>query len=225
MSKTGVKNSPKQIYGEANLIYIRYNATIEEKGNGQKKIKGDYPQFTKIERQPEYKKGDGAYYSLLMGREVKPGRFVILLDFDNKEDEDSHNGLTLAKLLKMKQYKAPEQSTPSGGLHYLFTVSAEEAGQINSRTGITYKNIKYNMDVKFKNSLCNCSPSKIEGYGEYVWKTKLSRLQDIPELPKELFDLIKKRTATTTSIKRTAVAKPTSSIEEERNQQRSNWMI
>ena len=150
-----------------------------------------------------------------MGREVKPGRFVILLDFDNKEDEESHNGLTLAKLLKMTQYKAPEQSTPSGGLHYLFTVSAEEAGQINSRTGITYKNVKYNMDVKFKNSLCNCSPSKIEGYGEYVWKTKLSRLQDIPELPKELFNLIKKRTATT-SIKRTAVAKPTNSIEEKK---------
>jgi hypothetical protein len=108
-------SKPRQVYGEANLIYIRYPATIEEKENGQKKIKGSYPAFTKIQKQPIYKVGDGGdYYSLLMGREVKPGRFVILLDFDNKEDEESCNGLKLAKILKMKKYKAPEQSTPSG---------------------------------------------------------------------------------------------------------------
>ena len=166
MTESGKKNTPKQIYGEAKLIYIRYNAKNEERENGQKKVKGEYPPFTKIQKQPEYKAGAGNYYSLLMGREVKPGRFVVLLDFDNKADGESENGLDLVKLLNLDQYGAPKQTTPSGGLHYLFTVSAEQAERINSRTGITYKGIKYNMDVKFKNSLCNCAPTKIEGYGD-----------------------------------------------------------
>ena len=48
------------------------------------------------------------------------------------------------------------------------------------------------MDVKFKNSLCNCAPTKIEGFGRYQWEPELSRLQNIPDLPKVLFDLIKK---------------------------------
>ena len=30
-----------------------------------------------------------------MGREFKPGRWSILLDFDNKADEVSHSGLDL----------------------------------------------------------------------------------------------------------------------------------
>ena len=46
-------------------------------------------------------------------------------------------------------------------------VDGEQAKRISSRTCITYEGINYNMDVKFKNGLCNCYPSKIDGYGEY----------------------------------------------------------
>ena len=49
-----------------------------------------------------------------MGREFKPGRWSILLDFDNKADEASHSGLDLVKQLNMDQYDAPKQKTPSG---------------------------------------------------------------------------------------------------------------
>jgi hypothetical protein len=52
-------------------MYIRYHATIEEKANGQKKIKGKHPKFTQIEEQPTYGTDSGKYYSLLMGREDK----------------------------------------------------------------------------------------------------------------------------------------------------------
>ena len=41
------------LYGEAGLIYIRYHAEIEEKENGQKKIKGKRPPFSKIMKQIE----------------------------------------------------------------------------------------------------------------------------------------------------------------------------
>ena len=76
------KLSPAQIYGDANLIYIRYNAQIETKSNGHNKIGGSRPAFSKITKQIDYGSKSGDYYSLLMGREFKPGRWSILLDFD-----------------------------------------------------------------------------------------------------------------------------------------------
>ncbi|MFM7985776.1 MAG: hypothetical protein ACKPKO_41325, partial [Candidatus Fonsibacter sp.] len=48
------------------------------------------------------------------------------------------------------------------------------------------------MDVKFKNGLCNCAPSKIEGYGRYArTKGAAERFKNIPKLPDELFEMIK----------------------------------
>ena len=82
-----------------------------------------------------------------MGREIKPGQFAILLDFDNKEDGEVNNGMELVAKLNIDQYKAPTQKTPSGGLHYIFWVDEEQASQIKSATGASYDDIKYNMDV------------------------------------------------------------------------------
>ena len=68
--ETQLKNKISQIYTEAGLIYIRYDAEIETKCNGQQKIGGKRtgcPTFSKLEKQPEDQKGK--YYSLLMGRE------------------------------------------------------------------------------------------------------------------------------------------------------------
>ena len=120
--------TPAQIYGDAGLLYIRYDARIEAKPGGQKKIAGARPAFSKIQKQPKYEPGDGKYYSLLMGREFKPGRWSILLDFDNKADEYSRNGLELAEKLNLDQYDGPKQLTPSGGLHYIFYVDGVQKG-------------------------------------------------------------------------------------------------
>ena len=146
--------------GDAGLIYLRYNAQIETKSNGQKKIGGSRPVFSKITQQIDYESGSGDYYSLLMGREFKPGCWSILLDFDNNADDASHSGLDLVRKLNVDQYAAPKQKTPSGGLHYIFYVDAQQKDHITSRTAITYQGATYNMDVKFKNGLCDCTPSK-----------------------------------------------------------------
>jgi hypothetical protein len=83
----------------------------------------------------------------------------------------------------MDQYDAPKQMIPSGGLHYIFYVDAQQKDQITSRTTITYQGATYNMDVKFKNGLCNCAPSKIQDYGKYAWtKGSYKRLKKIPTL-------------------------------------------
>ena len=210
--------SPAQIYGDAGLIYIRYRAQIEAKPNGQKKIGGSRPAFSRTTKQMDYELGSGDYDSLLMGREFKPGRWSILLDVDNKADEATQSGLVLAKKLNMDQYNAPKQKTPSGGLHYIFYVDAQQKDQITARTTITYQGAVYNMDVKSKNGLCNCAPSQIKDYGKYAWtKGASERLKNIPRLPDELFEMIKvapqptptTTTTTTTNTRRTAPATPT----------------
>ena len=149
-----------------------------------------------------------------MGHQFKPGRWSILLDFDKKSDDAYQSGLVLKEKLNMDQYNAPKQKTPSKGLHYIFYVDAQQKDHINSRTTITYQGTKYNMDVKFENGLCNCAPSMIEGYGKYVWtKGSIEKLKNIPRLPDELFEMIKKATpqptTTVETIRRTAPASST----------------
>jgi len=46
------------------------------------------------------------------------------------------------------------------------------------------------MDVTFKNSLCNCQPSKIDDYGKYEWEDPY-QLLDIPKLPDDLYELVR----------------------------------
>ncbi len=82
----------------------------------------------------------------------------------------------------MDQYDASKQKTPSGGLHYIFDVDAQQKDQITARTTIQYQGVVYNVDVKFKNGLCNCAPSNIDGYGKYAWaKGASEKLKNIPK--------------------------------------------
>ncbi len=104
---TNTPTKPTEVYIESGLIYIRYHATITTKGNGQKKINGKRSAYTKIEKQQRYTQYSGDYYSLFMGREFQPGRFAILLDFDNKVEGNLHSGLDLVKKSDMMVSKNP----------------------------------------------------------------------------------------------------------------------
>ncbi|MFM7980760.1 MAG: hypothetical protein ACKPKO_15715 [Candidatus Fonsibacter sp.] len=97
ISKVAPKLSPAQTYGNAGLIYMRYHAQIESKPNGQNNIGGSRPAFSNITKHIDYTSQFGDYYSQLMGREFKPGRWSVLLDFDNKAVETTHSGLDLVK--------------------------------------------------------------------------------------------------------------------------------
>jgi hypothetical protein len=134
MTNTNTPTNPAKIYSEAGLIHIRYPATIDTKANGQKKIKGKRPAYTKIEKQTRYHRYSGDYDSLLMGRESQPGRFAILLDFDNKAEGDLNSGLGLVKKLDMNQYGAPKQLTPSKGCHYIFYLDTEQSSKMTSNS-------------------------------------------------------------------------------------------
>ena len=85
-----------------------------------------------------------------MGTEFKPGRWVVLLDFDRKIGGTVRNGMELVKTLKMDQYGAPKQLTPSKGCHFIFYLDDEQAKQMtsNSINNITYQGEQYAVDVK-----------------------------------------------------------------------------
>ena len=50
-----------EIYKESGIMYIRYDGIIEERQNGQKKIGGARPAFSKMNEQVEYGKGRGKF--------------------------------------------------------------------------------------------------------------------------------------------------------------------
>ena len=198
--KFKVKPQPKNIvqtYEANNLLYIRYRATIIDKGEGKKKIgPGNRPKnFPAIVKQIKYNDTSGKYYSLLMGKEYQPNRFVLLIDIDNKEEKGTINGIEFMNLLNLDQYQAPKQSTPSGGFHFLFYFDEKQKQLIKSSgTTMQYEGKVYNVDFKFTNQLCNCAPSKIDNYGEYTWLNP-EKLGDIPKLPEKLFALISNKPA------------------------------
>ena len=148
------------IYNEFGHMCIRYDGKIEDRANGQKEIAGTRPTYSNMHKQVEYKFGSGTFYSLLMGPGFKPDQYAILLDIGNTVECDATSGLHFSDELDMDQYDAPKQHTPSSGLHYIFNVDGEQAKRIGSKTCITHNGIKYSMDVKFKNGLCNCQPRK-----------------------------------------------------------------
>ena len=112
-----VKLTAADLCEQEHLMHIRFNAPTVEQANGQKKVGAwNQPAFKDLTEQPTYERGSGNFYSLLMGRWYKPGRFVILLDFDNKVEGDSQGGMDLVEQLDMDQYNAPKQTTRSGGL-------------------------------------------------------------------------------------------------------------
>ena len=134
MSNQNNKQLYETIYGDAGLIYLRAPAKYEPKDNGKKiKIGGNpFPKHIGLTKQPKYGPNAGEYYTLKMGTEFKPGRWAVLLDFDNKIGGTVKNGMDLVKTLNMDQYEAPRQkhSIKRLSLHFLFGRRASKANDI-----------------------------------------------------------------------------------------------
>ena len=126
-----------------------------------------------------------------MDREFQPGKYTILVDLDNKNDEKGESGLKLIDMFNLDKYNAPKQQTPSKGLHYLFYVNEEQRQQLGkgNKTTLTINNNIYHADIKFGNGLLNCEPSTIKNYGSYKWVNP-EQLSNIPQLPEELYEII-----------------------------------
>lgn len=183
-------------YEKNNLLYIGFDGKIIKSGT-KKKIKGKYPSYSKIKIQEKY---NTTFYALLSGREFKTGQYLILIDIDNKSDDNTINGLEFVKIFPefFDENTVPLQHTPSKGFHFLFWISFDQLKLLNkSYTTLLFNDLIYNVDIKLNNQLINCEPSVIPGYGKYEWANS-HLLSDIPKLPDILYNIILLNTSNNT---------------------------
>ena len=65
MTKTTGNQPHANLYGNANLFYIRAPAKVETRTNGQQKVKANpFPNHALIKEQPKYDEKGGNYYAL-----------------------------------------------------------------------------------------------------------------------------------------------------------------
>ena len=81
-------------------MYIRYDGKIEDRENGQRKMRVLGPRIVRWISKLN-KRLVAVGFSLLMGREFDPDQYAILLDFDCKLEGDTHSGLGFVEKLDM----------------------------------------------------------------------------------------------------------------------------
>jgi len=104
----------ERTYLKENLLYIRYHGKSKQNENGKCKIAGKRCRYKHLTAQPKHFVNSGRFYSLVTGREWQPGKCLMLLDIDNKEEAGTVNGLEFARIMDLDRFGAPKQRTPSG---------------------------------------------------------------------------------------------------------------
>ena len=178
-------------------IGLRYDA-----GNKRKEIRPPkgYNLFTKRET---YYDGRKSGIAIRMGTEIKKGRYIILIDVDNKETTVVKNGMELWRRWKEADEtieETPNEETPTKGRHYYYYVDEEQRRYLRSSgTTTRYKNETYAIDYKFERQFSIIAPSYYYKNGEkqeYKWiKGDLTR-QEIKRLPECIYETIKERAKT-----------------------------
>jgi hypothetical protein len=115
------------------------------------------------------------------GTEYEKGRYLILIDVDNKETEEVRNGMELWKRLEERDgtiNETPHEETPTKGRHYYYYVDEEQKKYLkSSQTTIRYGNEIYAIDYKFERQFSIISPSYYYKNGEkqeYRWIGEIS---------------------------------------------------
>jgi len=134
--------------------------------------------------------------ALRLGTIVDNDYYVILLDIDNKEDnEEMKNGMTKWKeLIQNKNIVTMTQKTGNNGLHYLFKINKKQYETLPATiTGLNIDGVKYSIDFKNKNQFVIVEPTK---YGDktYKWINIDEKIEIIPEWIYEMLCNNKKKT-------------------------------
>jgi hypothetical protein len=178
-------------YANKNLLAFSINLTTE---NDKKKFTY-IPSFLKItkENNSNYIKNNTNALAIRLGICDKNNAYVILIDIDNKPDNNTtKNGMTKwTELLKIhdtnNKIKTMKQKTGNNGLHYLFRV--KEKDYENLPAMITELNIdgqKYSIDFKGKNQFVIVEPTNYDNKF-YKWDDIDEKIQLIP---KWMYDLL-----------------------------------
>jgi hypothetical protein len=178
-------------YANKNLLAFSINLTIE---NDKKKFTY-IPSFLKItkENNSNYIKNNTNGLAIRLGICDKNNAYVILIDIDNKPDNNTtKNGMTKwTELLKIhdtnNKIKTMKQKTGNNGLHYLFRVKEKDFEKLPAM--ITELNIdgqKYSIDFKGKNQFVIVEPTNYDNKF-YKWDDIDEKIQLIP---KWMYDLL-----------------------------------
>jgi hypothetical protein len=138
---------------------------------------------------------------LIMGQKIDDDKFIIGVDFDNKDSLDDNgniiieNGMSVRKRLYKQHKNKPDtlmQKTPTGGLHEMYYVDEKTKNEICGHNKISIDNKKVHIDIKFEGGFLLCSPSYYHiGEEKYQYKWKNKDLDNIKELPDFWIDILK----------------------------------
>lgn len=182
-----------KLYKDASLIPFSHQ--IEYNEEKEKKILSKLPLHSTInEYNKKYIDSSLNGLSIRTGTQDNDGNYIIVIDIDNKGDEEKiKNGykkwFEMLKKQNINNFETPIQKTGRDGLHYLFKVNEEQIKLISNRTNLKIDNIKYSIDVRAINGFIIVEPST---YNDKVYKwLKYPHETEISKLPEWLFELIK----------------------------------
>jgi len=181
-------------YKKVNLIPFSHSISID--ANNKKKL-SNIPLFLTInEYNKKFINPNFNGLSIRTGTMINENSYLIVLDIDNKDDEENiKNGLPKwLEILKQKNcndLETPTQKTGNNGLHLLFKVSEEQFQYIKPIISLKIDGKSYSIDVKAANGFIIVEPSTYNGKS-YKWIKKPYET-DILDMPLWLFELIKQK--------------------------------
>lgn len=136
------------------------------------------------------------------GYEYMRGRYLILIDIDNKYSEIDgnieYNGMDLLNIwlnIDKSINKTSYEKTQSDGRHYYFYVDEEQKKYLTTSQTLTkYKDKIYKVDYKFERQCAVVSPSFFYKSGikiSYSWLNGCLRRDNIIKLPDCIYECIK----------------------------------
>ena len=171
--KKTIKNTTyAKNYIDAGLVPFTIN--VKQKDDGKKELK-NIPKFLDIttDNYDDYIDNRMNGMAIRMGQQIKDTTdYVVLIDIDNKDDDNVQNGMTKWKeIIKGKKINTPTQKTGNDGLHYLFRVSEEDFMKLpNAVTQMIIDENRYSIDFKGKNGFMIVEPTNYENKN-YKWTT------------------------------------------------------
>lgn len=183
-----MKNEILNLYDEAGFIYLNCSLSESNEGLKQTHFRKGWNEATKSDIY------NGGSLHIKTGTKLNDDSYFICVDLDNKETDDTKNGLLFFRQFcidnKYKVDTAIEKSG-NGGLHILYKVSKTQLDKIGAGFNkIIYNGVKYNLDILGINKCMISEPSNYKSkisniIKKYEWledfKPTLDNIKVIPD--------------------------------------------
>lgn len=169
--------------------FIPFSLNIATKPNGKKELKNVpcHSTITKQNYKKEIDKNKNGM-AIRLGLKMHDDKHLVVIDVDNKDEDDKINGMEGMKELENKygKIKTLKQQTGNGGEHYLLKLQEEKMKRLlKSITTMIINDKRYAIDYKSENGFLLVEPSNYNRK-YYKWITPLKTpIADMPD--KQIF--------------------------------------